>query len=91
MGVNKAEQKSRPLVGRTTHSRITCDVLDPKVRPTRGRYCVLYILSPGRSGYALRHGGYNKSDLQGGPYPLNLDGSELYLNVGGDGEVELFY
>lgn len=56
---------------------------------------VVYVcwrcFTPGRSGYALRHGDYNKSDLQGGPYPLNLDGSKLYLIVGGDGEVELFY
>ena len=66
-------------------------ILEKAVRPARGRFIYMVSITPGRSGYALRHGGYNKSDLQGGPYPLNLDGSELYLNVGGDGEVELFY
>ena len=75
----------RPLVGRTSNPRKGC--------PTRKGSFYIYMVSitPGRSGYALRHGGYNKSDLQGGPYPLNLDGSELYLAVGSDGEVELFY
>ena len=74
----------RPLVGRTSN-------LEKAVRPARGRFIYMVSITPGRSGYALRHGGYNKSDLQGGPYPLNLDGSELYLIVGSDGEVELFY
>ena len=39
------------------------DILGPIVRPTRGRYNVPYIYSPGRSGFALRRGGYNKSGL----------------------------
>ena len=50
-------------MGRTTRSRIICDVLAPIVRPARGRIYVYAIISPGRSDYALRRGGYNKSDL----------------------------
>jgi len=38
-------------------------MLDEVVRPARGRVCLLALLYPGRSGFALRLGGYDKSDL----------------------------
>ncbi len=62
-GGKEGSQNSRLPVGRTTYSRINFDALDLIVRPARGRYNVPYIYSPGRSGFALRRGGYNKSDL----------------------------
>ena len=62
-GGKKGNQNPRPLAGRTTYSRINFDDLAPIVRPTRGRIYMCAIISPGRSGYALRRGGYDKSDL----------------------------
>ncbi len=46
--------------------------INPKIGcPTRkgSNIFVNYSLPPGRSGYALRHGGYDKSDLSASPSP----------------------